>query len=614
MFALYEENGDFKLGTILTEVDSSLQIKSQYGKRQKVKSANVLLRFREPGLSEFARVADAVADDLDIDFLWEASGESEFGFEELAREYFGRVPNPPESAGILFKLHAAPVYFHRKGKGRFRAAPADILKVALTAVEKKRLQGKLVDEWVGMLSGGVFPEAWRPLMRELLYKPDRNRLETKALEQACSDTGLSAAKLFQRCGALPSTHEFHLGRFLFEFFPRGMALPGEYDHSLPLDLPVAAVEAFSLDDATTTEIDDAFSVRHVEGGFIEVGIHIAAPSLGFAPESPVDRIARDRLSTVYMPGNKITMLPDRVIDAYTLASGAARPAISLYAQFDPATLAIRQTYSRIEAVVVKANLRHHEVEPLNELFAAGGTASTLPFAAELHTLYRLALKLEEGRGQSGQTFDRPEYVFHVEDDRVAITERKRGAPLDKLVAELMILANRTWGKLLADHEIAAIYRAQSQGKVRMTTAPADHQGLGVGFYAWSSSPLRRYIDLINQWQLAALLRDEVPPFQRNSASLLGAIREFEVAYAAYAEFQDRMENYWCLRWLQQENVVQCEATVAREGAVKLRAIPLYVRVSSLPDLPSGTPVIVEVESIDLVDSTLRAVYKSRVGS
>lgn len=614
MFALYEENGDFKLGTILTEADSSLQIESQHGKRQKVKPSNVLLRFREPSLAEFARLAAAVVDELDVDFLWEASGGHEFAFEELARDYFGRTPNAPEAAGILYKLHAAPIYFHRKGKGRYRAAPQEILKAALAAVEKKRLQGKQIEEWAVMLADAQFPEVWRPLLRELLYQPDRNRIEAKALEQACADTGLSPAKLLERCGALPSTHDYHLGRFLFEYFPRGTAFTSALDHSPPIGLPVAQVEAFSLDDATTTEIDDAFSVRQIDGGLIEVGIHIAAPGLGFAPDSAVDRIAWERLSTIYIPGNKITMLPDAVIGAFTLAQGADRPAISLYVQIDAKTMAIRQTYSRIEAVPVKANLRHHEVESLNDSLPTGSVAPNVPFAGELQTLYVFALTLEEGRGQAGQTFDRPEYTFNVADDRISITERKRGLPLDKLVAEMMILANRTWGKLLADHDIAAIYRAQSQGKVRMTTAPAEHQGLGVGFYAWSSSPLRRYIDLLNQWQLAALLNDTSPPFQRNSATLLGAIREFEVAYAAYAEFQDRMEQYWCLRWLLQENVVQCEASVAREGVVKLRAIPLYVRMSSLPDLPPGTPVIVEVESIDLVDNTVRAVYKSRVGS
>jgi exoribonuclease-2 len=619
MYALYEENGDFKVGTILADADASLQIESQHGKRQKVKAANVLLRFREPGLSEFVQAAQHVAEDLDVDFLWEASGGEEFAFEELAKDYFGRLPLPAEAAGILFKLHGAPIYFHRKGKGRYKAAPEDTLKLALAAVEKKRLQIEKINGWVAQLVRFEFPAEWKPLLRELLYKPDRNRIETKALEQACTETGLSAPQLIHRCGTLPPSHDYHLGRFLYEYFPRGAGFPADLPFVMPGELPVAEVAAFSLDDAATTEIDDAFSLRRRADGLLEVGIHIAAPALGFAAESALGRVARERLSTVYMPGNKITMLPEAVVAAFTLSMGAVRPALSLYVQVDPASLAIRGTHSRIEAIDIAANLRHQEVDRLNEAFArTDGDPSALdtpaPFVAELHQLYRFARVLEADRGQTGPTVERPEYVFHVENDRVAISERKRGAPLDKLVAELMILVNRTWGKLLADHGVAAIYRSQSQGKVRMSTTPGEHQGLGVAHYAWSSSPLRRYVDLINQWQLAALLDHEAPPFARNSASLLGAIREFELAYAAYAEFQERMEHYWCLRWLLQEGVTHSEATIVRENVVKFRGIPLYIRVSSLPDLPSGSAVNVEVEEVDLVDSTLRAVYKSRVDS
>jgi exoribonuclease-2 len=73
--------------------------------------------------------------------------------------------------------------------------------------------------------------------------------------------------------------------------------------------------AFSIDDAATTEIDDAFSLQVLPGLGWQVGIHIAAPTLGMAPGSPLDAIARDRLSTVYLPGSKITMLPDAVVEA-----------------------------------------------------------------------------------------------------------------------------------------------------------------------------------------------------------------------------------------------------------------------------------------------------------
>lgn len=175
----------------------------------------------------------------------------------------------------------------------------------------------------------------------------------------------------------------------------------------------------------------------------------------------------------------------------------------------------------------------------------------------------------------------------------------------------MILVNKTWGRFLADHDVAAIYRAQAQGKVRMTTAAGEHQGLGVSHYAWSSSPLRRYIDLINQWQLVALLDGRAPPFARNSASLQGAIRDFEATYSAYGEFQDRMEQYWCLRWLLQEGVTRTAAAVVRENVVKFRDLPLFVRVPSLPELAPGTTVQVEITEIDLIDSTVAAVYVAR---
>ena len=97
----------------------------------------------------------------------------------------------------------------------------------------------------------------------------------------------------------------------------------------------ADVEAFSIDDVTTTEIDDAFSVEHLADGRVRVGIHIAAPALGIARGDAVDAIARARLSTVYMPGDKITMLPDSVVEAFTLAEGGLRPALSLYVIVEP---------------------------------------------------------------------------------------------------------------------------------------------------------------------------------------------------------------------------------------------------------------------------------------
>ena len=223
----------------------------------------------------------------------------EFGFEDLAREYVGREPTPVEAAGVLIKLHAAPMYFYRRGKGRFQAAPEDTLKLALAAVEKKKREQEQVAAWAEALARGECPPEIAALQDELLYAPDRNKPQTKALEQACAQTGLTPAKLFARCGRLADSHDFHLKRFLHEFFPGGAAFPAHEVPALPGGLPRAPVAAFSLDDIGTTEIDDAFSVQRLAATALRVGIHIAAPALGFAPgfaarrdcpRAPVDRV------------------------------------------------------------------------------------------------------------------------------------------------------------------------------------------------------------------------------------------------------------------------------------------------------------------------------------
>jgi exoribonuclease-2 len=622
MNVLFEEDGAFRAGTVLADNVASLQIELASGKRSKVKAANVLLRFVAPAPGELLERAEAEAEGIDVDFLWEVCGEGEFGFEELAAEYHGSKPDPVQAAAVLLRLHSAPMYFHRKGRGRFRKAPPEILQAALAGLEKKRQQAAAIERMVEELKAGRLPAEFTPVLPQLIYKPDRNRSETKALEAACGDTGKSAARLLFDCGALPSTHDYHLGRFLFEFFPESKGGTGFSAFAAPVepaDLPLAAVAAFSIDDAHTTEIDDAFSVTAKADGGWHIGIHIAAPGLGFSPDSDLGRIARERLSTVYMPGRKITMLPEDIVEHFTLAAGHTVAAVSLYLDV-AADYRLLGHETRTERVPIVANLRHHDIEPVfNEATLASGLAD-FPYRDELKLLWEFAQVLEAGRGKPSDTGTRKDYNFIVDWNAdsgiaaepgkgfVAIDERERGSPLDTLVAELMIVANATWGAMLRDAGIPALYRVQTAGKVRMSTVAAPHEGLGVECYAWSSSPLRRYCDLLNQWQLIALLHNEAPPFPPKSADLLAAMRDFELTYAAYAEFQRGMERYWCLRWLLQQGQQVVLAHVLRESLARLDAIPLVLRVPSLPELPRGARVQLSIEGIDLLEAELRPRY------
>ena len=615
MFVLFEESGAFKAGTVLADHDASLQVETSHGKRVKIKASHVLLNFRDPTPDTLLDRAESEAATLDTDFLWEVCGDEEFGFAEFAQEYFGRQPGAVESAAILLHLHAAPIYFHRKGRGRFRKAPADILKAALQGLEKKRQQAEAMEHMRSELVAGRMPVELAGMVDQLLYRPDRNRIETKALEAACVDAGLSAARLLMHCGALASSYDLHYRRFLFEQFPQGEAFPPFDPPIAPIDLPLAEVAAFSIDDATTTEIDDAFSVTPLADGGWRIGIHIAAPALGFGRGSSLDGIARQRLSTVYMPGNKITMLPDAAVEGFTLAAGRDCAAVSLYLDVS-AALAITAHESRIERVPIVANLRHHDIEPLfNEQTLEHGVPD-FAWKQPLMLLWDLATVLEAGRGKAGSAPVQYDFNFYVDWQTVtgdgpgyiSISRRQRGSPLDKLVSELMILANATWGKLLDQAGVPGLYRVQHGGKVRMSVHAEPHDALGVDCYAWSSSPLRRYVDLVNQWQIVSVLRGEAPAFAPRSTDLMAALRDFELTYAAYAEFQRGMERYWCVRWLRQNGVTRTEAKVLRDNVVRLENLPLVFKVPSLPPQLPGSRVALAIEHTDLIDIEVSARY------
>jgi exoribonuclease-2 len=627
MNLFFEESGDFKVGSVLSQAGEAWQVEMPSGKRTKVKSRDVLLQFEKPSPAELLEQAKAIAADVDLDFLWEVAGEEEFGFAELGAEYFGHAPLPAEAAGLVLALHNAPIYFYKKGRGRYKGAPEQSLRAAQAGIEKKKQQAIVQASYVEELKAGKLPESMQPIVQQLLFKPDKNSIEYKALETAASELQTTAQRLMLNTGGIASAKELHMSRFLFENFPRGAGFAPVTVPGAPAGLPLAGVAAFSIDDVTTTEIDDAFSVEELADGTVRVGIHIAAPGLGIKPDDAIDKIARARMSTVYMPGDKITMLPDEVVNAFTLAEGNNCPALSLYAILSPADWSVISTTTRAELVPIKSNLRHNDLDDLvNEETLENGEGE-YPHKAELSLLWKWALQLEAGRMKKREAFglkpeqaNRVDFNFYVEDDVVTIVRRKRGAPLDKIVAELMIFANSTWGKLLNDSGVPGIYRSQGAGsgagwaakmQVRMVTHAAPHQGLGVDQYAWSTSPLRRYTDLVNQWQILACAEHGVTaplvaPFKPRDATLFSIVSAFDAAYSAYNDFQQSMERYWCLRWLGQENAKQVDAVVLKEEVLRLVEIPLVIRLPGMPTLARGAQVRLDIVRWDEVDLSLEA--------
>ena len=640
MYVLYEESGKFFAGRILSKTDASLQIELDSGKRVKLKTSLALLPFDKPQPAELLIQASAMASTMDVDLAWECAVDEEFGFADLASEYFNASPSNLEQAASLICLFNAPHYFRRAGKGRFKKANAEIVQQALAAIEKKKATALQIGLWAQELIDGVTPKAVQDQLYKILFKPDKNASEYKAVVEAARSSQTAPLQLLKQAGAISSAYQFHWQRFLFDQFPGGTGFPSLDAPAFKDDLPLAQVKAFSIDDSQTTEIDDALSVSGLGTGVVVVGIHIAAPALAIQPHSPVDKVARDRLSTVYMPGNKITMLPDSVVKNYTLAEGKNCPSVSLYVTLDEATLAIKSAATLLEQVPIAANLRHDvlDAEVTEEVLADATAWAKAPgqtpveLRVQLAFLHRLAKHLKSQRELvrgKPETFNRPDYNFHVKsgetglqgNEQVAITTRRRGAPLDLMVAECMILANSTWGQWMASLSVPGIYRSQASlapgVKVRMGTKALPHAGIGVPSYAWSTSPLRRYTDLVNQWQIIACARHGstaalAAPFKPKDAELFGIISSFDAAYTAYNGFQNGMERYWTLQYIQQQGITELVGVVFKEGMVRADDLPLVLPVLGTMDVPRGSKVRIRLGAIDEIMLDINATLIERL--
>jgi len=294
------------------------------------------------------------------------------------------------------------------------------------------------------------------------------------------------------------------------------------------------------------------------------------------------------------------------------------------------TLELHGTETKLERVPIVANLRHDQLdEGITESWledaAAPNTAvpdAAAKLRAPLSFLFRLAKELkarcEVVRGKP-ESFNRPDYNFRLVGnegeptgaEQVAITTRRRGAPLDLIVSEAMILANSSWGGWLAELGVPGLYRSQAALapgiKVRMGTKALPHAGLGVKSYAWSTSPLRRYTDLVNQWQIIAAARHGrtaalAAPFKPKDADLFSILSGFDAAYSTYNAYQGGMERFWTLKYLEQQGITELDASLIKDlpnGALaRADTLPLVFPVTGTQGLIRGARVRVRLGEID----------------
>ncbi|AWD32698.1 Ribonuclease R [Candidatus Kinetoplastibacterium sorsogonicusi] len=630
MFIIFENKNNFLIGKILSETENYVNIEYAKGNRLKLKKNNILLRFNNDtkNLDHLILEANNLSETLDPDFIWEYVGCNEFNAIKFAKEYYGDNTNIIEILSMLIFLNKNPAYFYKIKNGDYKPANENVLKKAIIAINKKKEILEQIERLSKLLIKGILPEEIKKSLGKIISLTDKNSIEYKAIEKSCFILKCSPEKLLMSLGAWNDTLSMHKQIF---FAKNPCYIQQKNDFSNINDnfqYPTVIHEyIYSVDDQNTIEIDDALSVNILDNNNIKIGIHIAAPGLGVTRNSEYDRFARIRSSTIYLPGEKITMQPENVINIFSLDQNKLKPAISLYVIINTDTNQIQDTFSCIEKIIVKENLRIHNIENIFNIESLNNEDKILPYQNWIKPLWKVsqifAKKREIIRGKP-ENNSKQEYDFILEGlpndkyTKVHINKRSRNSPISMIISEFMILANTIWGDLLKKYSLPAIYRYVQYGKAKNSIYPNAHDGLGVSQYLWSTSPLRRYIDLVNQWQIISAIEHGISSklfstFRHGDSDLFSIMSIFESQYSEIIDFQQKIEKYWCIRWLQQNNLHYINAEIIRDKLVRFLDIPIIIKLASLPtNLSKGEKIELEILGTDEISLDIDCRYKRSI--
>ncbi|MBD2441417.1 ribonuclease catalytic domain-containing protein [Nostoc sp. FACHB-110] len=330
-------------------------------------------------------------------------------------------------------------------------------------------------------------------------------------------------------------------------------------------LDLTHLKVYTIDDESTTEIDDGLSWESLSDGRERLWVHIADPTRWLEPEDDLDLEARKRGSTVYLPTGMVPMFPEILATGpMSLVQGKICCALSFGIILDSDGAV--EDYS-IHASLIKPTYRL-TYEDVDEMLELGVQAEP-----EIAAIANWAKKRKSWRYNQGAiSINMPEAMIKVKGDDISI-DILDDSSSRQLVAEMMILAGEVAARYGKTHNIPLPFRGQPQpelppeeeliqlpaGFVRacamrrcmpkseMSITPLRHAGLGLDTYTQATSPIRRYSDLLTHFQLKAHLRGEVLPF---SAEQLKEVMMTVSTITQEVTMVERQTNrYWALEYL-----------------------------------------------------------------
>jgi exoribonuclease II len=616
-----------------------------------VSAAGSSVGARTEALNAIARDIEKEASELNVEELWSFVHEDNrlYSVSELCQSYFG-ADTPEKHAGLRIALIREKVHFKRDKDG-FEPRSAQVVGDLKVAEESKKRKVTIREATVACVAQRAKdPTASIPsdieenlaLMAEVAagvaHTDQARQKEGKELIHLCaqalkvSDNAPIERQAFDvllRCGyftkdsnlsfirhdiptrysqdSLKEAQRFTVPSRL-EDFP-------EEDRALRIDL--TSKHAFTIDDISTQDMDDAISIERTPDGY-ELGIHITDVAWAIKPGSAVDREARRRATSLYCADQTVNMLPSTLSDVkLSLRQGEIRPCLSVVAQLSE-NFAIRDWTVLPSFIRVAQRYTYDDVDLLLE-----------HEDETLMRVYHIATECEQARIRRGAVrVHRREVVPFVEEDgSVRLLEIDEESPARSLIAELMILANSLMAQFAVKNNLPVLFRGQerpdenarqaavdvpegpakdftTRSKLKKSTVsfePHYHAGLGLDSYIQATSPIRRYLDLCHQRQFLAFFHGQKLWIPKAEFEPLAAEVEMHLNSANLASRETK--RYWLLRYLEQrKRGTPITGTVVRldtkSPLVELDEVYITVFVKTNKPVRMGEQVSLKVVSAD----------------
>lgn len=517
--------------------------------------------------------ASVPGESVDLATLWEILVEEAEAqsLEDMASMYFSDCGDYERSL-LLRLLIQDRLYFERKGDEGFTPRAPEKVAQILEQQTKEAERARSREQTVIWIQENLVQQNGQPPPEEVssFLAP----IQDVAVRQQQSSHYSQVSRLLQEAGAQGKPEDLSL---------RLMIVSGVWDedinlHLLEYDVPryfsqelleqvehldfqpekylaqrrdLRHLHTITIDDADTTDIDDALSWEHLDNGHTRIWVHIADPSEFVQPDSSLDQEAARRFTSIYLCEGKIEMLPVRLSqDLCSLVQGVPRLALSVGVELSP-EVEVLSTEICESVVEVKRRMSYLEVD------------AELEAEPDLQHLYALTAALKEQRLARGAVeFSRPELRIKVSPEKEITLKRvERDSPAQYLVSELMILANHLVARKLGRAGLPLIYKIQEAPqetladgrpllkRAEMSTRMGLHYGLGLDAYTQFTSPIRRYNDLILHRQIKSWLRTGQGMYSDEEIRHTIALSDQALFSANYIQRENF--RYWLLKYFEQ---------------------------------------------------------------